>query len=111
MAKAMTTDKAKDEINPTSQTLQKTKIDQIMVVMSFLLALPLAAVLMIHPAMMLDAQGHYSHGMLMLIMLGISGGFIHGVGFVPQFIVWKWLFSPVIAWPLMLLGYYLWLVQ
>ncbi|ROZ80888.1 cyd operon YbgE family protein, partial [Gordonia sp. OPL2] len=44
-------------------------------------------------------------------MLGISGGFIYGVGFVPRFWLWKWLFSPVIAWPLMLLGYYIWLLQ
>ncbi|MDN8513438.1 cytochrome bd biosynthesis protein, partial [Acinetobacter baumannii] len=24
------------------------------------------------------------------------------------FWLWKWLFSPWIAWPLMLLGYYIW---
>ncbi|MFX6607334.1 cyd operon YbgE family protein, partial [Acinetobacter baumannii] len=28
--------------------------------------------------------------------------------FVPHFWLWKWLFSPWIAWPLMLLGYYIW---
>ncbi|MGQ8179763.1 cyd operon YbgE family protein, partial [Acinetobacter baumannii] len=26
----------------------------------------------------------------------------------PHFWLWKWLFSPWIAWPLMLLGYYIW---
>ncbi len=76
---------------------------------SFLLALPLAGVLLIHPAMMLDANGEYSHSTMMYIMIGISGGFIHGVGFIPKFWLWKWLFSPFLAWPLMLLGYYTWL--
>ncbi|MDR2249283.1 cyd operon YbgE family protein [Acinetobacter sp.] len=75
---------------------------------SFLLALPLAAILLVHPSLMLDANGHYNHSQLMLVMVGISGGFIYGVGFVPHFWLWKWLFSPWIAWPLMLLGYYIW---
>lgn len=76
---------------------------------SFLLALPLAGILLIHPSLMLDDQGHYSHRMMMLIMIGISGGFIHGVGFLPRFWLWRWLFSPWVAWPLMGLGYYTWL--
>ena len=75
---------------------------------SFLLALPLAVILLVHPSLMLDAQGNYNHSLLMLVMIGISGGFIHGVGFIPKFWLWKWLFSPWIAWPLMLLGYYIW---
>ena len=75
---------------------------------SFLLALPLAAVLLIHPALILDANGEYSHRVMMLIMLGISGGFIYGVGFIPKFWLWKWLFSPFLSWPLMLWGYYTW---
>jgi predicted membrane protein len=44
----------------------------------------------------------------MMIMIGISGGFIYGVGFLPKFWLWKWLFSPYIAWPLMIWGYYTW---
>lgn len=80
-------------------------------VISFLMALPLAAVLLIHPSMMLDVEGNYSHRMMMLIMIGISGGFIHGVGFIPTLWLWKWLFSPFVAWPLMLLGYFTWFVK
>lgn len=86
-------------------------LNRIVMVISFLMALPLAAVLLIHPSMMLDAHGHYSHNAMMLIMLGISGGFIHGVGFQPHFWLWKWLFSPLIAWPLMLFGYMTWLLK
>ena len=90
---------------------KKSPPNRWIMVISFLLALPLAAVLLIHPSMMLDAQGHYSHSAMMLIMLGISGGFIYGVGFIPQFWLWKYLFSPYIAWPLMILGYSIWVIK
>ena len=39
---------------------------------SFLLALPLAVILLVHPSLMLDANGHYNHSQLMLVMVGIS---------------------------------------
>ena len=75
--------------------------------LSFLLATPLSLVFLIHPALMLDSQGNYSHSALSLVMLGISAGFIHGVGFKPRFWLWKILFSPVVGWPLLALGYFL----
>ena len=73
--------------------------------LSLLLASPLALLLLIHPAAMLDAQGRYSHSLLMLVMLGVAGGFVHGVGFDPYQRLWRWLFGPLLAWPLLLLGY------
>lgn len=75
--------------------------------LSLLLASPLALLLLIHPAAMLDAQGHYSHNLLMLVMLGVAGGFVHGVGFDPYQRLWRWLFGPALAWPLLGLGYWL----
>ncbi|WP_090262272.1 cyd operon YbgE family protein [Pseudomonas panipatensis] len=74
-------------------------------ILSLLLAAPLALILLIHPALMLDAQGRYSHGLLMLVMLGVSAGFVHGVGFDPRGRLWAILFGPLCGWPLMLLGY------
>lgn len=73
--------------------------------LSLLLAVPLALLLLIHPALMLDARGGYSHGLLMLVMLGVSAGFVHGVGFDPRGRLWALLFGPACGWPLMLLGY------
>ncbi|WP_328516941.1 cyd operon YbgE family protein [Pseudomonas triclosanedens] len=73
--------------------------------LSLLLAVPMALLLLIHPAAMLDADGRYSHGLLVLVMLGVSAGFIHGVGFDPRSLPWRWLFGPVLAWVLMALGY------
>ena len=90
-------------------TTKNNKAHVLVMTISFLLALPLAAILLVAPSLMLDANGHYSHPMLMLVMIGISGGFIYGVGFVPRFWLWKWLFSPYISWPLMILGYVIWL--
>lgn len=73
--------------------------------LSLLLAAPLALLLLIHPGAFVDDTGAYAHGLLMLTMLGISGGFIHGVGFVPHARPWRLLFGPVCAWPLLGLGY------
>lgn len=72
--------------------------------LSLLLAIPLSLVLMIHPASMLDASGHYSHGLLMLIMWGVAGGYVHGVGFEPRALAWRVAFHPLLAWGLMGLG-------
>ena len=91
-----------------AMTTEERKPNKFAMAVSFLMALPLATVLLLHPAMMLDANGHYTHTVLMLVMIGISGGFIHGVGFLPRFWLWKWLFSPYVAWPLMVWGYYTW---
>jgi cyd operon protein YbgE len=76
---------------------------------SLLMAVPLSLVLLIHPASMLDANGHYSHSLLMLIMWGVAGGFVHGVGFEPRAMAWRVIFHPLPAWALMALGYGMWL--
>ncbi len=85
------------------------KPNKFAMLISCLLAFPLAAVssLFIQQLCWMS-NGGYSHRALMLVMIGISGGFVHGVGFVPKHWFWKWLFSPYIAWPLMLWGYYTW---
>jgi len=75
--------------------------------LSLLLAIPLSLLLLIHPAAMLDADGHYSHGLLMLAMWGVANGFIHGVGFDPRAWFWQLLFHPLLGWLLMGLGYLL----
>nr|WP_274605103.1 cyd operon YbgE family protein [Pseudomonas sp. CFBP 8772] len=77
--------------------------------LSVLMAVPLSLVLLIHPASMLDANGHYSHGLLMLIMWGVAGGIVHGVGFEPRALAWRVMFHPLLAWALMAVGYGMWL--
>lgn len=76
--------------------------------LSLLMAVPLSLVLLIHPASMLDANGHYSHNLLMLIMWGVAAGFVHGVGFDPRALVWRVVFHPLLGWGLMALGFGIW---
>ncbi len=54
-----------------------------------------------------QALAHAGHGLLSAVMLGACAGFVHGVGFVPRARVWRLVFSPWAAWPLMAAG--LWL--
>lgn len=80
--------------------------------LSFLLAVPLTLVLLIAPGFMVARGGQYSHGLLSLVMLGVSAGFVHAVGFRPQTVFWRMVFGPPLAWPLLVLGYgVLWRVQ
>lgn len=44
------------------------------------------------------------HGWLVCLLLGMSAAYVHGFGFVPDNRYLKFLFSPIAAWPLMLLG-------
>jgi cyd operon protein YbgE len=79
-------------------------------VLSLLMAVPLSLVLLIHPASMLNAQGHYSHSLLMLIMWGVAAGYLHGVGFEPRALAWRVVFHPLLAWAFMALGFGLWIL-
>ncbi len=72
--------------------------------MSLLLALVVSGLIFTYP----KALGHANHGLLMLVMLGVSAGFVHGVGFVPRHLLWRLVFSPWTAWTAMGVG--LWLL-
>lgn len=74
--------------------------------LSLLLAGPISLVLLLHPVALLDAQGHYSHGLLSLMMWGIAAGYVHGVGFDPRAWAWRLIFHPLLGWALMPLGYW-----
>jgi cyd operon protein YbgE len=39
-----------------------------------------------------------SHGLLSLIMWGMSAGFVYGIGFIPQNRVLRVLLGPLVAW-------------
>jgi predicted membrane protein len=39
-----------------------------------------------------------NHGLLSVIMWGMSAGFVHGTGFVPQSRVLRVLLGPLVAW-------------
>lgn len=39
-----------------------------------------------------------SHGLLSLVMWGLSAGFVYGIGFVPRHRLVRIVFSPLVAW-------------
>jgi predicted membrane protein len=68
--------------------------------LSLLLAIAMAGMIFAYP----KALTHVSQGLLSLTMLGVSAGFVHGVGFVPESKLWRILFGPWLAWALMGIG-------
>lgn len=59
------------------------------------LALGLAVMLAgtLYPPLMSDSQGRADHTLVLLVMWAMSAGFVRGVGFRPQALWWRWLFS------------------
>lgn len=47
----------------------------------------------LYPPLMADAAGKADHGLAMALFWAMSAGFVRGVGFVPQRLVWRVLFS------------------
>lgn len=72
-------------------------------VISLLMAISLSAVILILPQALIT-DGQSNHGLLMLLLLGIMIGFIHGVGFAPRSPLWRELLGPISSWPVMLYG-------
>lgn len=67
------------------------------------IALMLLVTLFPRPLTMTDGSP-ISHSVLMLIMWGLSAGFVHGVGFVPHNRILRVLLGAVVAWALMGVG-------
>lgn len=76
-----------------------------------LLALSLSVLIFIYPQAVAVSVSGVNHGLLALLMWGISIGFVHGVGFVPRMALWRAVFSPFLGWPLMVFGVVLTLSQ
>ena len=47
----------------------------------------------VYPLLFADAQGRADHGLALALFWAMSAGLVRGVGFVPRFPVWRWLFS------------------
>lgn len=67
-------------------------------------ALAITVTVLIFPRLIALDMHTVPHGWLVLLMFGMSFGYVHGIGFVPQNKYLKTLFSPIIAWPVMALG-------
>ncbi len=47
----------------------------------------------IYPFMFAGRGGGVDHGFASAIFWAMSAGLVHGVGFKPRFVLWRWLFS------------------
>jgi cyd operon protein YbgE len=62
-------------------------------------AIALMLLITLMPRGLTTADGSaISHGMLSLVMWGMSAGFVHGIGFVPRNRILRIVFSPLVAW-------------
>ena len=71
---------------------------------SFLCAAALSVLILVFPTAVADSIGSVDHGRLSLLMWGMAAGYVHGVGFDPHYWLWRLVFGPWAAWPLMLMG-------
>lgn len=72
---------------------------------SLLAALTLMLLITLLPQGLIAEDGSpFGHGVLMLVMWGLSAGFVHGVGFIPRNRILRILLGPVVAWLGMAVG-------
>jgi cyd operon protein YbgE len=71
---------------------------------SFILATGLSVQILLFPMFYTDISGKPDHGLLTLFLLGICIAYIHGVGFNPKPIGLAVLISPLISWPILIVG-------
>jgi len=71
---------------------------------SLVLALAISGVLFVYPRLLGAELAGWQHGVLAMMMLGVSAGFTHGVGFVPRPRPLRFLFGPWFGWPAMIVG-------
>lgn len=72
---------------------------------SLLAALSLMLLVTLLPrGLTVDDGSPIGHGVLTLIMWGLSAGFVHGVGFVPRNRILRFMLGPLVAWAGMVMG-------
>lgn len=71
---------------------------------SFTVALGITLSSVIYPRIYASDMYDVAHGLMALLMLGMSACYVHGIGFVPRHPVLRWVFSPWVAWPVVALA-------
>ena len=67
-------------------------------------AAAVVAVTVFYPRAIAVDGAHVPFGGFVLLMIGMSLAWVHGVGFVPENPWLRGLFSPLAAWPLLVIG-------
>jgi len=74
---------------------------------SFFLACALSSLILLMPQAFTNEENTVNHSLLMLLLIGIMIGFIHGIGFQAKSRLLGFIFSPMICWPIMLGGLFI----
>jgi len=69
---------------------------------SLLLALATAVIITAWPKVLIGAGGAVDHGYVTLLLLANSICFVHGLGYKPLTPVWRYFFTPILGWPLVI---------
>jgi len=64
----------------------------------------LSGLILLMPHALTHQDNTVNHSLLMLLLVGIMIGFIHGIGFRAKSVFIGYLISPILGWPLMLGG-------
>lgn len=67
-------------------------------------AAAVVAVTVFYPRAIAVDSAHVPFGGFVLLMIGMSLAWVHGIGFVPENPWLRRLFSPLAAWPLLVIG-------
>lgn len=67
-------------------------------------ATAVVAVTVFYPRAIAVDGAHVPFGGFVLLMIGMSLAWVHGIGFVPENLWLRRLFSPLAAWPLLVIG-------
>ncbi len=57
-----------------------------------------------YPRLIAEDSAGVPHGFLVVLLMGMSAAWVHGFGFIPENRTLRVLFSPWVAWPVMLAG-------
>ncbi len=68
--------------------------------LSLLMSLLATGALTIAPFLVARHMTPAAHAIMPFLLLGISAGFVHGLGYTPRILVMRALASPFCAWPL-----------
>ncbi|MEG0820992.1 MAG: cyd operon YbgE family protein [Burkholderiaceae bacterium] len=68
--------------------------------LSLAVGLAVTASVAVYPRMYATDMQDVPHGLMALLMIGMSACYVHGIGFVPRNPVLRLAFSPLVAWPL-----------
>ncbi|WP_191486293.1 cyd operon YbgE family protein [Pseudomonas sp. FEN] len=60
---------------------------------SLLVAVAIMLTCTLYPLIMASPDGKADHVLAIALFTAMSAAFVRGVGFVPQMLVWRWLFS------------------